>query len=370
MAGRSVSPPGLRSRGGRVTSLGALAFGALSLFLLSAGSSSAALTPRLVVSSVETATSQMLTISASKAMTDDAVGRVQFYVPNGYLLNSPAGGVSVGTASAQAVLHDVDPSHDQGLRGTVIAIGPGDGSVAWEAANCDGNTHLAAWMVQLTGAKGVSLSFPVFVDGPSAFGPYVLNACFRPADIPAGSANRSALGAVVDSFTLSLTPFQRPTTAGDYRWRSVWTPFTAGTGTLDSIRNVEAQSIVTIPTGQIVIYGKKTTGKVKGKSVVRVEISGQVLVGGEPVGPVIVTIRHGSSRARLRSLGTAKAGSDGGYTKFATITAPRQYFQASAHVPAKDLGASGCQASFPGVPCVDATTGAGRAISGTMLVKR
>jgi hypothetical protein len=354
----------------RSASLGTLALGALSLFLLSAASSSAALTPKLVVSSVETAKSQTLTISASKPMADDAVGRVQFYVPAGYLLNSPPGGASVGTATAQTVLHDVDPTHDQGLRGTVIAIGPGDGSVAWEAANCDGNTHLAAWMVQLTGAKGVSLSFPVFVDGPSGFGPYVLTACFRPADLPAGTANRSASGAVVDSFTLSLTPFQRPTTAGDYRWRSLWTPFTAGTGALDPTRNVEAQSVVTIPVGQIVIYGKKSAGKLKGKPVVRVEISGQLLVGGEPVGPVLVTIRHGSSPAKLVSLGTVKAGSDGGYTKFATIKGPRQYFQASAFLPAKDLGASGCQASFPGVPCVDATTGAGRAISGTMPVRR
>ena len=370
MAGRSVSPTGRRRRGARVTPLGALALGALSLFLLSAGVSSAALTPKVVVSSVATATSQTLAISASKAMTDDAVGRIQFYVPTGYLLNSPVGGTSVGTATAQAVFHDVDPSHEQGLRGTVIAIGPGDGSVAWEAANCDGNTHLAAWMVQLTGARGVSLSFPVFVDGPSAFGPYVLNACFRPADLPSGTANRSAFGAVVDSFTLSLTPFQRPTTAGDYRWRSLWTPFTAGAGTLDVTRNVEAQSLVTIPEGQIVIYGKKTTGKVMGKSVVRVEISGQVLVGGEPVSPVLVTIRHGSTQAKLISLGTARSGPDGGYTKFAVLTGPRQYYQASAHVPPKDLGASGCQASFPGVPCVDATTGAGRTISGTMLVKR
>src|SRR5262249_43904403 len=154
--------------------------------------------------------------------------------------------------------------------------------------NCDGNTHLAAWMVQLTGAKGVSLSFPVFVDGPSQFGPYVLTACFRPADVPAGTANRSAFGAVVGPVPLSLPPFNGPATAGEYRWRSLWTPFTAGTGTLDTTRNVEAQSVVTIPDGQIVIFGKKSTARVKGKSVSRVEISGRVLVGGEPVGPVLV----------------------------------------------------------------------------------
>ena len=59
-----------------------------------------------------------------------------------------------------------------------------------------------------------------------------------------------------------------------------------------------------------------------------------------------------------------------GYTKTVTLLARSQYFQASTHLPAKDLGATGCQASFPGVPCVSATQGAGRAISGTMLFKR
>jgi hypothetical protein len=148
--------------------------------------------------------------------------------------------VSVGTATARAVLHDVDAAREQGLKGRVIAIGPSDGSVAWETANCDGSTHLAAWMVELTGAKG----------------------------------------------------------------------------------------------------------------------------------PLIVTIRHGSSPAKLVSLGSAKVGTDGGFTKFATITGSREYFQVSAHLPPKDLGASGCQASFAGVPCVGATMGAGRTISGTMRVRR
>jgi hypothetical protein len=368
MAARSVWSPGPRRGGGRVTTFGALAFGAL-LFLVVTGSSAAALTPKLVVSSIQTAKGQTLTITASKPMADDAVGRVQFYVPAGYALNAPAGGTVVGSGTAQAVLHDVNASHEQGLRGNVIAIGWTDASVAYEASSCDTNQHLAAWMVQLSGAKGISLSFPVFVDGASQFGPYVLVACFRPADLPAGTANRSAFGAVVDSFTLSLNPFARPTTAGDYRWRSLWTPFTAGTGALDATRNVEAQSIVTIPEGQIVIFGKKQAAVVKGKRVTRLMISGQVLVGGEPVGPVLVTIRHGASATKLVSLGTVHAWSDGGYTKFVTLTAPTQYFQASAHLPAKDLGASSCQASF-GVPCVSATSGAGRVISGTMQVKK
>ncbi len=148
--------------------------------------------------------------------------------------------------------------------GGVSAIALTSTSIAYENTSCDGDQHLAAWMVQLKGAKGSTLSFPIFVDATSgastSFGPYVLVACFRPADIAANDPNRSAAGSVVDSFSLALSPFFRPTVDGDYRWRSVWTPFTAGTGTLNTAGAVEAQSIVTIPTGQVVIFGKKSSG--------------------------------------------------------------------------------------------------------------
>ena len=368
MAARSVL--GLRRRSSRVPLLGLLAAGAL-LFFGFTGSSLGAVTPHLVVSSIETVSGQTLAISASKPMADDAVARIQLVVPTGFALNSPAGGRSVGSATARVVMHDVDPRTEQALTGSVIAIGPTDASVAYEASSCDTNQHLAAWMVQLSGRKGATpFSFPVFVDSANGSGDtYVLVACFRPSDVPAGTPNRSANGAAIDSFTLSLTPFARPTTPGDYRWRSLWTPFTAGNGALNTAGNVEAQSVVTIPAGQAVIFGKKSTTKVHGEKVVRVLITGQVLVGGEPVGPVLVTIRHGASPTKLVSLGAVRSGTDSGYTKWVTLLKPVQYFQASAFVPVKDLGAAGCQASF-GVPCVDATAGAGRVISGTMLVKR
>ena len=194
MAARSASPAGLRQRGGRVTSISALAFGVL-LFLLSAGISAGALTPKLVVSSVQTAKSQTLTITASKPMADDAVGRVQFYVPTGYPLNSPAGGVSVGTATAQAVLRDVDPAHEQGLKGSIIAIGPSDASVAYEASTCDGNTHLAAWMVQLTGAKGTLAQLPGLrrrAEYVRALCPHRVLPAGRPSRRYAPTARRSA----------------------------------------------------------------------------------------------------------------------------------------------------------------------------------
>ena len=36
-----------------------------------------------------------------------------------------------------------------------------------------------------------------------------------------------ATGFKFDSFVLTLTGFALPTKAGDYRWRSLWTPYTA-----------------------------------------------------------------------------------------------------------------------------------------------
>ena len=345
--------------------LGVLAVNAF-VFLGLAGTSLGAVTPHLVVSSTAAGPGQTLTISASKPMADDAVGRVQLFVPTGFPLELARGrrqrrqGDREGGHArprpgrrAGADRHDHRDRADRRLRrlrGLELRPEPASRRVDGAAERTEGQPPF---------------SFPIFVDATSgantAFGPYVLVACFRPADVAAGTPNRSANGAVIDSFTLSLTPFARPTTAGDYRWRSLWTPFAAGNGTLNTAGDVEAQSIVTIPAGQVVIFGKKSTARSHGKTLVRVLVTGQVLVGGEPVGPVLVTIRHGISPSKLVSLGTVEDRQRTAGTRSSSRCSTKtEYFQASAHVPAKDLGASGCQASFPGVPCVDATAGAGQ----------
>jgi hypothetical protein len=340
--------------------------------LVLAGRSFGAVTPHMVVTSSQAGPGQTLSILASRQKTDDPVGRVQFVMPTGFGLDAPAVGKPVGKASATVVLRDKNPNAPVFMRGTVTAIQVTDPRVSYETSTCDGNTHAAAWMVNLKSSQG-SLSFPIFVDATSgataSFGPYVLVTCFKAGDTPTTDPNRAAGGAIVNSFALALKPFARPTVAGDYRWRSLWTPYTPGTDTLNTAGNVEVQSVITIPEGQIVIFGKKSNATQHGKHVVKVLITGQVLVGSEPVGPGIVTIRHGSSPTKLVSLGGAKTGTNGGYTKFAVLSGKHEYFQASTFLAPKDLGSSGCQASFPNVPCVDATAGSGRVISGVMLVK-
>src|SRR5580765_7922206 len=89
---RPVGLPGWRSR---IALFGLLALAAATFAVPSLGG----VTPRLVVSSTATVAGQTVTIEGSRTKADEAVARVQIYVPTGFELNSPVGGVSVGTAS-------------------------------------------------------------------------------------------------------------------------------------------------------------------------------------------------------------------------------------------------------------------------------
>ena len=104
--------------------------------------------------------------------------------------------------------------------------------------------------------------------------------------------------------------------------------------------------------------------------LVKAQCGSQVRVGGQPVGPVQVAIRHGSTKTSLVSLGGVTTGADGGFLKTVTLVDKRQYYEASSNVPGKDLGSAGCTASFGSTPCIDATSGAGRTVSGIMLIRR
>jgi hypothetical protein len=354
---------GWRSRLGMLSSFVVVA-------LVLAGRSLGAVSPHVVVT--EMGPGQTLSISASRQVTDDPIGRIQFFVPAGFMLNSPVSGTLVGSATARVVIRDVNPNEEQPWAGSVVAISPTDPAVASEGTSCDPSQHLATWMIRLKGSGGM-FSFPIFIDSTTdtgaSFGPYVLVACFRPADLSPTDPNRSPNGVVVDSFTLALRPFSAPTIAGSYVWRSLWTPFAAGSGELNAAATVEAQSITEIPAGQIDILSTKSAIRVHGMRVVLVIIFGRVVVGGEPQGSVLVRLRYGAAATKLVALGRVRTGSDGVYIEVANLSRTR-YFQAVADVPAKDLGAAGCQASFSNISCLDATIAASQLVTGPMLVKR
>lgn len=360
---------GLERRLGRVVIVGMVGVAALIL----AGPSLGAVTPHLVVTASPAAGGiQTLSISASTQKSDDQVGRIQLFVPTGFTLNSPPAGTQVGRVTARVVLGDLNPAAEKSSSGSVLAISPTDPAVAYEDTNCDPSQHLAAWIARLGTGKTV-LSVPIFVDATSdtaaSFGPYVLVVCFRPADLPATDPNRSPGGAVIDSFTLTLTPFTAPTTPGEYLWRSLWTPFAAVTSALDPAGSVEAQSTVQLLTGGITLNTTKTTIRLRGTPLVLLIISGRVLLNGQPQADVLVRVRHGPLPSKLVALGRVRTGSDGVYLQVAVLQAT-QYVQASADLPANDLGSTGCQPSFANIACLDATTSAGRLATPITLVKR
>jgi hypothetical protein len=341
--------------------------------LVVAGRSLGAIAPHLVVTSgVGSGGAQTLSISVSKQKGDDPVGQIQVFVPTAFGLSSPPVGARLGTITARVVAGGLNPTAEQFMSGSVVAISPTDPAAAYEGATCDASQHLAAWMARL-GAGTTSFDFPIFVDAASdtgaSFGPYVLVACFRPSDLPATDPNRSRGGSSFDSFTLTLTPFTAPTSAGAYLWRSLWTPFVAGTGSLDPAGSVEAQSTDQVLMSGITIDATKTTVKLRGAPLTLLIVFGRVLLDNQPQAGVLVRVRHGAAATRLVALGRVGTGSDGVYL-IVTVLQATQYLQASADLPVTDLGPNGCQPSFADVPCLDATTGAGHVVSTNMFVQR
>jgi hypothetical protein len=244
--------------------------------------------------------------------------------------------------------------------------------VGYEGANCDTNEHLAVWDARV-GSGRTAFSFPIFVDATSgsaaSFGQYLLVVCFRSADLPQTDPARSAAGTVVDSLTLKLTPFTAPTIAGGYLWRSLWTPFATGTGTLDPTADVEAQSNLQLLMTGITIDATTTMTTLRGSRLAVVVVSGRVVVDGQPQAGVLVRLRSGSRPTNLAALGRVRTGSDGVYFQAAVSNSTR-YFQASADLPVKDSGAASCAPSFENVPCLDVTTNASSVASPALLVKR
>ena len=324
------------------------------LALVFSGSAFAAFSPKLTVS----AGGPTVSIKAAEQNpSDDAIAKLEIYVPTGFALKSPAGGAVVGSVSGQALVKDIDPAAEHGYSGDVVVISPTDPAVAYENANCDNASHAAAWMMR-TRTDEATMNVPIFVDKTSTseaqFGAYKLVVCMRAPDLSPSAPNRAPMGTKLDTIRLVLHGFTIPKAAGLYRWRSLWTPYTTGTENQNSGGRIEAQSIVHIPTGVLTLTPKRVaTGH-----GLRVKLSGQLIVGTESASAVRVGRSHGKSASRLISIGSARTNGTGNYLK-PTKLGKSQWFQAGATVLDQDLGPGACTPSFgSSIPCANATVGA------------
>jgi hypothetical protein len=325
----------------------ALASGAFS------SSALAAINPRLDVGTG--VQSKTITLGARVGQTDDWIGRLQIYVPAGYKLSVPA----TGTVAVQAIETQIGPSNIAKLTGKLTAAPAGDATVAWASANCDTGPHAAVSAVTVIGSDD-SWILPVFVDNTTGtetqFGSQKLVICFGPRG-PGGS---NPMANKLLSLSMTLGGVTVPSAAGDYTWRSLWTPFAGPSGdALDQNASVEAQAMVHVAPAELTIAAKKVGAKVL--------LTGKLAVGGESMDGIKVKLTHGATRARLVTLGSAKTNSAGLYS-LRTPLKKLRFFQAGATVGGGDLGASACKASF-GLPCLSATSGGLALVSRVIYVK-
>jgi hypothetical protein len=343
-----------------------LTVAAVALGLVYSGSALAAFSPKLTVSAGGPTVSIK---TAEQNPSDDAIAKLEIYVPAGFALKSPVGGTVVGSVSGQALVKDIDLAAEKSYTGDVVAISPTDQAVAYENANCDNTSHAAAWMMR-TRTDEATVNVPIFVDKTSAseaqFGAYKLVVCMRAPDLVPSAPNRSPMGTKLDTIRLVLHGFTIPKAAGSYRWRSLWTPYSAGTESQNTGARVEAQSIVHMPAGVLTLTAKTVSTR-HGLSI---KLSGQLVVGTEPAGGVRVGLSHGRSKSRLVSIGSARTNGAGKYLKL-TALGKATWFQAGATVLDQDLGPGACTPSFgSSIPCANATVGALHLLSTAVHVKR
>jgi hypothetical protein len=337
-----------------------------------AGSASgAAFNPQLVsVSPFGPSLGSLVRISGSINRNDDPIAKVQIYAPLGFDLSATAATKKLGTATGISIATDVG-NDEEHLRGDIVAVNPSDQSYAQLSTTCDNVAHAATWVARLQSA-GQNLNVPIFVDrttgSEAQFASYKLVICLAPQDAPVGSTVKTPGGEKLVGFALDVTGFSNPTAAGEYRWRSLWTPYISGTATVDTAKTVEAQSVVRIPgslslTAKRAKQGKRTVVTLRGHA----SISATKLAAGADIGPgTAVTLLLGKSSTKLTALkGVATTGT-GDFTRKVTITKPT-YFRA---VVVTDATKTACVASFgTAVPCVNATVGGLDLRSGLIRVK-
>jgi hypothetical protein len=289
-----------------------------------------------------------LTIKVSQAQSDAQPAKIQIYVPSGYTLNaSQAVGTKIGTTSGSVFARDQNIPLP--LTGDVVVVPP-----TTNAPGCDPVPHLTVWNLALSVA-GQTINLPVHVDqtagAEAGLGPYKLVVCLSPADVPAGTPGRSPFGAqLLDAVFTVENVFTAP--AGQAIWKTITTPYKAGTGTPNVAGTVETRAFVS--DGVVAIAGKVQPGRL-------LKVTGRVTQAGAAVaGAQVGILVNGKQRFRARS----KANGSYSVVLKKSGTRTTTTFQARVTVAERDITSKGCAApTLPGIACVSATSSAFTAVS-------
>ncbi len=351
-----------------------------------ASSAFASFAPKLVVSSTTpqaAGSGGAVRLGVVAQNADDPTAKVQIFVPSGYQVATPAVGTKLGSVTATAAAADLGGAVLP-LTGELDAIAPN----ATAAAQC-GVTATQTWDLHLT-AAGQTLDIPLYVVASSAAEAAAgydtkLVVCLPPPDVPAGTPGRATFGAKLLSAQFDASAITQPVATGDYRWTSLWTPYTPAKGTPNAAATVETQAIRHLPTQvkQTVSKKKLTTyrtvrrhGKKVRLKVIRTQVRFSATADANGVAPSSASI---TTTAAGKKVGGASGSFILAAGKSATVTAtavvdhgasvPTGQTPTASDLYYVDLGAAACTKTtiFGGLPCVDATVG-GETIKASQIV--
>jgi hypothetical protein len=197
-----------------------------------------------------------LTIRVSQVKEDDATFRFVLYVPQGYVSSLvPQDGMpQIGTLSGFIQVGALGPDAVAPFEGRILGDNTYTAQEYPQATACmSGLTGQidAVYVLELT-TSGQTLRVPMYVStitqgAEATFASGRMVACLPSPYVPPAQGG-ATLGAKLVSANLTFAGiFTNPTTAGAYRWRSIWTPYTPGTASPNPAGTVEAQAVDAIP---------------------------------------------------------------------------------------------------------------------------
>ena len=272
-----------------VASLGALALSSSAL---------AAFVPQLAVSNTPmgTGASGSTIIRVTIPRTDDALFRLDVYVPAGY--EAPLAqtvGATIGRVSAQVEVREPIAGAVLPVEGNILVENPAN----FTTSPCAPGAHTAVWMLVLQ-ASGQELRVPAYVDrltGAAAqLGAYRVRFCLPSPHIPA-SLGGATFGAKLIRAQLNLDQvFTTPTSGGEFLWRAIATPW-AAPATPNAAATVEARATIGVPANLTIAATSRNR---------RLTVTGRLLEGGAGVSNAAIVVRVGRRAYGLRTNATGR----------------------------------------------------------------
>jgi hypothetical protein len=193
-----------------------------------------------------------VTVVVAQEKVDDPTAQIVIYAPLGYSAKlNQAPGTQIGSVVADVQILDLSSTNVFPLQGPVKADNPANYPAASNLCT-PGVTHEAVWTLNAALANQPANPIPVYVDhttGPdAAFSSVKMTVCFRDPTLAAADPRRSPNGTkFLDAAFTVRGVFTNPNKAGNQLWRSVFTPYTPGTGTPNMAGIREAQGVVPMP---------------------------------------------------------------------------------------------------------------------------